>query len=79
MDAVHTYEYEMLLPYDAVPSKGHYILAQWHGTPDPTVLKDRSGCIAKLSYGDLHKLCSRSSCKGGEICLTAAKNKKKQE
>uniref|UniRef100_H2ZIW5 EGF-like domain-containing protein n=1 Tax=Ciona savignyi TaxID=51511 RepID=H2ZIW5_CIOSA len=65
--ALHTYTYELYLPRADFNDEGKYLLTQWHGSPNPNILKDEYGCVAELSLYDKGRLCGTGSCTQGEI------------
>nr|XP_018668784.1 uncharacterized protein LOC100183141 isoform X3 [Ciona intestinalis] len=65
--ALHTYAYDLYLPREDFPEQGQYILTQWHGSPNPNILKDEYGCVAQISSFDKARLCRAGSCSQGEI------------
>nr|CAB3262777.1 uncharacterized protein LOC100183141 [Phallusia mammillata] len=69
IDAIHVYSYELYFTERDFPLKvnGKYILTQWHGSADPTIVRDDFGCLARLSHADKSKLCKKHVCKEGSI------------
>ncbi|XP_039272939.2 uncharacterized protein LOC120347141 isoform X1 [Styela clava] len=64
---IHTHEYEIYIPRADFRIDGEYILTQWHGSPDPTILQDEMGCVAQVPISNLHKICTKGRCKQGAI------------
>lgn len=69
LSLLHTYSYEIYLSRDDFDSEGKYILTQWHGTADPTLLQDEYGCVAQVRSTDIHRLCSEGYCNQGEVLV----------
>lgn len=67
LENIHTHEYELYIPRKDFNVEGKYILTQWHGSPDPTILQDEVGCVAQVSISDIYKLCSLGSCAQGTV------------
>lgn len=65
LDHMHTYEYEIFIAESDLSMDGKYVITQWHGSADPTILRDTKGCIAKVSMKDIHKLCKKGFCDQG--------------
>lgn len=64
---IHIDEYELYIAKDDIDFDGQYIITQWHGTPEPTILQDSNRCVAKISALDLHRLCTKGSCQQGTL------------
>jgi len=67
MDAVHSYNYDLYLCEDSKKSLGKFIISQWHGSPDPRVVRDSQGYIAKISDKDLEDICKTNAGKKGSF------------
>ena len=65
-DLFHTYQYEIFVPNATSFVNGNFILTQWHGTADSTLLKDSTGCIARISLKDTQRLCKEYTCNKGK-------------
>jgi len=69
IEAVHTYKYNLYVDSKDWPETGSYIMAQWHGTSDGKILRDDSGCVARVTDEDLVSLCQDGFCEKGVIFL----------
>jgi len=65
-NSLYVYKYKLYLPRENFPSEGTYVISQWHGSPDPNILKDEQDCVAEISDVDRYELCKKGSCKQGK-------------
>lgn len=63
---IFQHTYDVFIPRKDFPLHGSYILSQWHGTADATIIKDSFNCIAKIPDENLVELCTDGSCRQGD-------------
>ena len=63
VENVYTYSFDMKIS-KGINSSAKYVIAQWHGSPDPRILKTPTGII-KILTQDLFSICKDFRCKKG--------------